>query len=100
MRANIEFLENGFGKFNHEMFDDELPVPAMRISSARSFVGQFKTEKTIGFMGRTKASYCLTLSNRYELEERVLEDVLIHEMIHFLISFRKIRDTSSHGKKF
>ena len=100
MRANIEFLEKGFDRFNHEIFNDELPVPTMRISSARSFVGQFKTERPVGFSIRRKVSYCLTLSNRYELEERILEDVLIHEMIHFLISIRKIHDTSSHGKNF
>lgn len=101
MRATIEFLENGFQRFNKEIFGNELPKPNMRITSARSFVGQFKTERVTVFAGlRRKETHYLTLSNIYDLEERILEDVLIHEMIHFLIHFRKIRDTSSHGKNF
>lgn len=101
MRATIEFLEKGFHRFNREIFRNELPLPQMRISSARSFVGQFKVERESSFVGlRKKETLYLTLSNVYDLEEKILEDVLIHEMIHFLIHFRKIRDTSSHGKNF
>lgn len=101
MRATIEFLEKGFHRFNREIFRNELPLPQMRISSARSFVGQFKVERESSFVGlRKKETHYLTLSNVYDLEEKILEDVLIHEMIHFLIHFRKIRDTSSHGKNF
>ncbi len=101
MRSTIEFLEKCFHRFNREIFRNELPLPQMRISSARSFVGQFKVERESSFVGlRKKETHYLTLSNVYDLEEKILEDVLIHEMIHFLIHFRKIRDTSSHGKNF
>lgn len=100
MRATIEFLEKGFDKFNKEIFDNELPIPTMRISSARSFVGQFKVERTVGLMGVRKERRILSLSDRYDFDETALEDVLIHEMIHFMIHYRKIRDTSSHGKTF
>ncbi len=100
MKANLEFLADRFDKFNHEIFRDELPRPQMHISSARSFMGQFKTIKHRMLPEKTKESYHLTLSDRYDLDIDVLEDVVIHEMIHYFIHFKKIRDSSSHGLQF
>ncbi len=100
MKASLEFLENRFVLFNHTIFNDELPTPRMHISSARSFMGQFKAQSNTSLFGKNRLTYHLTLSNRYDLQEKVLEDVVIHEMIHYLIHFRKIKDTSSHGKHF
>lgn len=101
MRANIDFLTYGFDRFNREIFLEELPMPQMHISSARSFMGQFKVISSGGgILKKRHETYHLTLSNRYDLEKSILEDILIHEMIHFLIHFRKIRDTSSHGRHF
>lgn len=47
-----------------------------------------------------RKTYHLTLSNRYDLPVEVLEDIVIHEMIHFHIHHAGIRDTSSHGEAF
>lgn len=100
MKATLEFLENRFDRFNREIFRDALPRPLMHISSARTFMGQFKAERHTYLLRRTKETYHLTLSSRYELKEEVLEDVVIHEMIHYLIHFKKIKDSSSHGPQF
>ncbi|MDE6023069.1 MAG: SprT-like domain-containing protein [Muribaculaceae bacterium] len=100
MRASIKFLISGFNRFNNEIFGGELPLPLMHISSARTFMGQFKVERSGSILGKHRETYHITLSKRYELEESDLEDVLIHEMIHFLIHYRKIHDTSSHGRQF
>lgn len=100
MKATIEFLENRFNCFNREIFKDGLPIPIMHISSARTFMGQFKVERSGRRFGKRNETYHLTLSDRYDMEERILEDVVIHEMIHFLIHYKGIRDTSSHGPNF
>lgn len=100
MKATIEFLGNRFDKFNREIFNAELPRPLLHISSARSFMGQFKVERSGGRWIRKTETYHLTLSNRYDMEENILEDVVIHEMIHFLIHYKKLHDTSSHGTLF
>ncbi len=100
MRATIEFLISGFNRFNHMIFAGELPLPLMHISSARSFMGQFKVVRSRSVLARRCDTFHLTLSNRYDLEEPVLEDILIHEMIHFYIHYKKIKDTSSHGRQF
>lgn len=100
MKATLEFLENRFARFNYDIFNNQLPRPLMHISSARSFMGQFKVEKNAASPRNGKESYHLTLSNRYDLEEPILEDIVIHEMIHFLIHYRKIKDSTSHGPQF
>lgn len=100
MRATIKFLENCFERFNNDIFHAELPRPIMHISSARSFMGQFKVERKPLPLKITNETYHLTLSNRYELDEKVLEDIVIHEMIHYLIHYKKIKDSSSHGPQF
>ncbi len=100
MRATLDFLENRYYIYNRDIFHNELPRPQMHISSARSFMGQFKVERQHRILGKSQESYHLTLSDRYDLEESTLEDVVIHEMIHFLIHYKKIKDTSSHGMYF
>ena len=100
MRATIEFLENSFHKFNRDIFGNILPKPILHISQARSFMGQFKVERQASLLKKPKETYHLTLSSRYDLEEETLEDVVIHEMIHYLIHYKKIKDTSSHGHHF
>lgn len=100
MRATLPFLEDRFDTYNQEIFRGELPRPLMHISSARSFMGQFKVERQRSITGKIKETYHLTLSERYDLDEDTLEDVVIHEMIHFLIHYKKVMDSSSHGKHF
>ncbi len=98
MIADIQFLSDRFDKFNRMIFKTILPRPMMHISSAKSFLGQFKVECK-GFAG-IKKIYHLSLSNRYDLPEDILEDTVIHEMIHFYIHHDGIQDTSSHGQAF
>lgn len=100
MKAKISFLEESFRIFNHTIFADRLPVPEFHISGARTFVGQFRCERSGYGLLRRNEKFHLTLSNRYDLPEDVLEDIVIHEMIHFLIHYSRLKDTSSHGAVF
>lgn len=98
MKANLQFLGERFERFNKMIFKQPLPVPLMHITSAKSFMGQFRAERH-GFAGHS-VTYHITLSNRYDLQEEELEDIIIHEMIHFYISHARLHDTSSHGQVF
>lgn len=98
MKADINFLKDRFEKFNQTIFRNPLPTPMMHITSARSFMGQFKAERQ-GIAGKREI-YHLTLSNRYDLPENDIEDIIIHEMIHFHIHLAGIHDSSSHGRVF
>ena len=51
--------------------------------------------------GRTTYyDYCISVSSYYQLTLEEIDDVLIHEMIHYSIAYTGLKDTSSHGIVF
>ena len=42
----------------------------------------------------------MKISVSFDLTPAALEDVVIHEMIHYFIALRNLRDTSAHGELF
>lgn len=99
MRATLSFLTATFRHFNQLIFQNQLPLPIMRISEARTYMGQFKwVRKKEGY--ESNNILYLTMSRRYDLPIETLEDVVIHEMIHLMIHIKNIKDTSSHGNVF
>lgn len=49
---------------------------------------------------RVQTECLFVFSSRYDLSATMLEDVLIHEMIHLYIFAHRIQDTSPHGVHF
>ena len=99
---DIEFLSQTFDYFNRLIFKNPLPVPIFRIRNVKSFAGQFRcTTKYNRITKRYETSdYIITLSNHRKRARREFEDIIIHEMIHFLIAFNGEKDTSPHGYMF
>jgi predicted SprT family Zn-dependent metalloprotease len=42
----------------------------------------------------------LRINVKIDLPEEVVQDTILHEMIHYSIAVKQIRDTSAHGKLF
>lgn len=99
MRASLKFLNESFDRFNLLIFNCRLPRPEMRISSARTFMGQFKAKRRWSG-GRCCESLHISVSDRYDIPQSDLEDIIIHEMIHLFIHIDKMKDSSSHGRIF
>lgn len=101
MRATLPFIQTKYREFNALIFKDELPhdLP-MQISRARRALGLMKTHRTSRGPFGAKVTYSISISNCYDLSERELEDVIIHEMIHLYIAVNNLRDTGPHGKIF
>lgn len=100
MRADIEFVRTRFRRFNRELFMDTLPEPPLRISDAGRAMGMFVSSGP-RVAGRPLAGACrLEISNRHDLAPAELEDIIIHEMIHYYIWYNGLRDTSPHGRLF
>lgn len=83
------------------MFDDKLPFIPIVMSSALTFVGRcaYRRQRTLS----GKVRYCdfrLRINNRIDMAEDELDDIIIHEMIHYYIAVNGIADTSSHGHVF
>ena len=76
------------------------PLP-FRLSNARTFLGQLRYSRKRSFWGGWKyGNFQFVISAGKEMDERLLEDTIIHEMIHYHILSNQLQDTSAHGKLF
>lgn len=101
MKATLPFIEDKFDEFNGEFFGGSLSRPVMKISRARSYLGicAYKRRRVL-FKGTQLTDFRILVNGLFDLPQEILEDILIHEMIHYHILSKGIRDTSPHGKIF
>lgn len=102
MIPTIEYIQNRFDEFNRQMFDGKLPAIPIKLSDAKTFLGRFSYRKIVN-RSTGKVEYvdlCLRVNARVDLPENMLEDVIIHEMIHYYIAYYHLEDVSTHGTIF
>lgn len=96
----IDYLRQAFEHYNNLIFDGKLPVPKLKWSRAKTRLGQMACKRKRSW-GRTKFyDFSISVSNYYKLTTEQIDDVLIHEMIHYSIAYTGLKDTSSHGIVF
>ncbi len=101
MKATLPYLRERFEHFNHLCFGGVLPVPAFRLTTASSYIGQMRYRHRRGPDGSwQRYAFTMSFSTRFELDEAEVEDTIIHEMIHYYIDFNNLQDTSIHGRLF
>lgn len=101
MRPTLAFVTDRFNYFNDKIFGGELKPLTIRLSPARSFMGQLRHSHRRNPDGSvTHYDYRLTISTFYDQTEAELEDTIIHEMIHYYLNHNGVRDTSAHGQHF
>ena len=96
----VDYLRHAFEHYNALIFDGKLPVPKLKWSRAKTRLGQMACKRKISW-GRTKFyDYTISVSSYYKLTTEEIDDVLIHEMIHYSIAYTGLKDTSAHGIVF
>lgn len=96
----IDYLRQAFEHYNDLIFDGKLPVPKLKWSRAKTRLGQMACKRKMSW-GRTKFyDFSISVSNYYKLTTEQIDDVLIHEMIHYTIAYTGLKDTSPHGIVF
>ncbi|MDE6028223.1 MAG: SprT-like domain-containing protein [Muribaculaceae bacterium] len=101
MKATIRYVEQKFNEFNHKMFGGKLPTLPVRMSDATTFLGMCVAKiRTLPDGRRQHHDFELRVSLRHDIPERDLEDVIIHEMIHYFIMYNELVDTAPHGELF
>lgn len=101
LRPTIPYIEAKFREYNELIFDGSLPPIPFRLTNARSFLGKISYRKESLPDGRKKFSnFIFHISARLDRPEEVIEDTILHEMIHYRILSRQEQDTAPHGELF
>ena len=102
MRATIPYIQEKFDTYNALCFEGKLPAVPLKLSRARTFLGRLEYKRKYNFWGRvTKCTdFLMRVSTYYDLPEDQLDDIIIHEMIHYYIAYFCIKDRSAHGPVF
>lgn len=101
MTLTTLLLSEWFAKFNHLYFCDTLPTPSFRLSKARTRFGYMKcVTSRKNWFSKPQRTFSIYISTYYDCSERDYQTVLLHEMIHYLICFLRLEDTSPHGVLF
>ena len=96
LRPDIRYIADRFNYFNRIIFNGDLPNPEFKITRARRYYGLIRVRK----ISPGRRIFTISISGLYERDPEAVDDTLIHEMIHYHIFYRNLRDTSSHGKIF
>ena len=98
MISTIPYIEAKFDEFNKLIFGGELPRIPIVLGRATRVVGAFSCKVRRNFWGKKEYfDLKLRFSKKFDLPENELEDVIIHEMIHYYIRFKGLKDEGSHG---
>ena len=100
MIVTIDWMEEWFKRFDQEYFGGKLPLPELSLTRAKTRLGQLAF-KRVSRWGRTKLyDFKLSMSTYYDMTEQQAKSVLLHEMIHYIIGYTGLKDTSPHGVVF
>lgn len=97
MQVTTQWMSQWFDHFNSLYFDDKLPRPVLKTGRATHSLGTFKCKRVRKWGVTRFQDFTITLSNHYDLSEHEFQSVLLHEMIHYIIAYTRLKDTSAHG---
>ena len=101
MIATIPYVEKKFEEFNQQIFAGKLPKLPIILSDAKTFLGVCTFKQRKGADGITEYyNFKLKINTRLDLPENEIDDVIIHEMIHYFIGYNHLEDATAHGPIF
>lgn len=102
MTPTVAYVESKIREFNALIFDSCLPPIPVKLSHARTFLGKVQYRKKRNVFGKISGNtdFLMRISTMFDLSEKEQEDVIIHEMIHYYIAYKGLKDSSTHGKLF
>lgn len=102
MIPTIEYIQVRFDEFNVLFFNGSLPPLPIKLSNARSFLGKlcYKKQRRWLFGEYYNSNFVLRINTRMDLPQELVDDTILHEMIHYYIAVNQLRDARTHGPLF
>jgi hypothetical protein len=102
MIPTIPYIQSCFDEYNACFFCGSLPPVPVKLSHAKGFLGKltFTRRKQGLFRGYHNENFVLRINARIDLPEELIQDTVLHEMIHYYIAVNQLNDTSTHGVLF
>ena len=102
VKPTIDYIQTRFDEYNERFFSSSLPPIPIRLSHAKGFLGKVTfTRKRKGLFARYQnTDFVLRINVRIDLPQEVVDDTILHEMIHYYIAVNQWNDTSTHGELF
>ena len=102
MIPSLEYIKERFDEYNRQFFGGQLPPLPIKLSHANRFLGKVTyVRKWKGlFRGYKNEDFVLRINVRIDLPEELVQDTILHEMIHYYIAVNQPHDTSAHGRLF
>ena len=102
MKPTVSYIQSRFDEYNARYFGGALPPIPIKLAHAKGFLGKvtFTRRKQGLFRGYRNEDFVLRINVRIDLPETLIEDTILHEMIHYYIAVNQLRDTSTHGQLF
>lgn len=100
MIVTVSWMEEWFRRFDVAYFGGKLPLPELALSRAKTRLGQLAFKRSVCW-GRIKLyDFKLSMTTYYDMTDMQAKSVLLHEMIHYVIAYTGLKDTSPHGVVF
>lgn len=100
MIVTIEWMEEWFKRFDSDYFGGKLPVPELGLTRAKTRLGQLSFKRATRWGRSKRYDFKLSMSTYYDMTDKQAKSVLLHEMIHYVIGYTGLKDTSPHGIVF
>lgn len=103
MTIDLDYIRRKFAYFNDLCFEGKLQAPPFRLSRARTLLGQLRCRRKRTLTGAWRYfdfEFVVSRPWAQEAAEREVEDVILHEMIHYYIFSNQLQDSGPHGHIF
>lgn len=98
MIADFNTMPQMFWECNEKYFNNELPTPKFDLINKTSILARFeffKEKKGVKIKHKK-----ILFSDCYDFDEKVFENLMVHEMIHYYLAWNGIKHPCDHGKEF
>jgi hypothetical protein len=102
MRATLEYIKQKFDEYNDLMFEGKLKAASLQTQQCQviSRCSILSAREKCRWYTWHYYGFVFKISTVMDLPEDVVEDTIIHEMIHYYIMSNQMQDTAPHGKLF